>query len=124
MGVCVIYILHLHAQDEHGIRVDLPVRYNCSVGTFRSILECGKWELCPSGTFAEGDIFVAADMYSANIISQAGGALLFVVGLLGWYITFVIMAAEMRLKVNLPVGDLSHFWPATDVPMADAEKQA
>jgi hypothetical protein len=33
------------------------------------------------------------------------------------------MAAEMRLSVKLPVGDLSHFWPRTDVDLADLEKQ-
>jgi hypothetical protein len=41
-----------------------------------------------------------------------------------WYMTFVMMAAEMRLAVNFPVGDLSHFWPKTDVALGDAEKQA
>ena len=56
--------------------------------------------------------------------TQTGGALLFIVGLLGWYMTFVMMAAEMRLAINLPVGDLSHFWPKTDVDLAAAEKQA
>lgn len=55
---------------------------------------------------------------------QAGGALLFIVAILGWYMTFVIMAAEMRLGVNFPVGDLSHFWPNTDVTLSEAEKQA
>jgi len=55
---------------------------------------------------------------------QAGGALLFIVAALGWYMTFVIMAAEMRLGINFPVGDLSHFWPKTDLSMAEAEKQA
>ena len=55
---------------------------------------------------------------------QAGGALLFVVAMLGWYITFVIMAAEMRLGINFPVGDLSHFWPSTDVELTEIEKQA
>lgn len=34
------------------------------------------------------------------------------------------MAAEMRMNVKLPVGDLSHFWPRTDVGLGDAEKQA
>ena len=29
--------------------------------------------------------------------------------------TFIMMAAEMRLPIKLPVGDLSHFWPSTDV---------
>jgi hypothetical protein len=53
--------------------------------------------------------------------SQAGGAILFVVAMLGWYITFVIMAAEMRLGINFPVGDLSHFWPSTDVELTEIE---
>lgn len=38
--------------------------------------------------------------------------------------TFVMMAAEMRLGINLPVGDLSNFWPNTDVTLGEAEKQA
>jgi hypothetical protein len=59
-----------------------------------------------------------------NIFLQAGGAILFVVAMLGWYITFVIMAAEMRLGINFPVGDLSHFWPSTDVELTEIEKQA
>ena len=36
--------------------------------------------------------------------------------------TFIMMAAEMRLKINLPVGDLSHLWPRTDVEMGRAER--
>lgn len=43
---------------------------------------------------------------------------------LGWYIVFVMMAAEMRLGVNIPVGDLSHLWPRTDITLGEAEKQA
>ncbi len=35
---------------------------------------------------------------------------------------FIIMAGEMRITLNLPVGDLSHFWPKTDVDLAAAEK--
>ncbi len=50
--------------------------------------------------------------------------MLFVVGMLGWYITFVMMAAEMRLTLKLPVGDLSHLWPRSDVDLAELEKQA
>lgn len=49
---------------------------------------------------------------------------MFVVGALGWYMIFVMMAAEMRMAISLPVGDLSHFWPRTDVEMGRAEKQA
>lgn len=31
------------------------------------------------------------------------------------------MAAEMRMTIKLPVGDLSHLWPA-DVELAEMEK--
>jgi len=46
------------------------------------------------------------------------------VAALGWYMCIVMMAAEMRMNVKLPVGDLSHFWPRTDIGLGDAEKQA
>jgi hypothetical protein len=58
------------------------------------------------------------------MIWQAGGAIIFVVGLLAWYMTFVMMAVEMRLTFKLPVGDLSHLWPATDVELGRAEKES
>ncbi|KAK3331283.1 GPR1/FUN34/yaaH family-domain-containing protein [Apodospora peruviana] len=57
----------------------------------------------------------------ALIFLLGGGALLFVVAMLGWYMCFIIMAGEMRITLNLPVGDLSHFWPRTDVELAAAE---
>lgn len=53
---------------------------------------------------------------------QAGAALLFIVAILGWYITFVIMAAEMGFPFNLPVGDLSHYWPKPKVADVEAGK--
>jgi hypothetical protein len=46
----------------------------------------------------------------------------FVTAVLGYYITVVMIAAEMRMTVNLPVGDLSHFWPNPDAELADLEK--
>ncbi|KAK3695665.1 GPR1/FUN34/yaaH family-domain-containing protein [Podospora appendiculata] len=61
------------------------------------------------------------DMVAAGHLQTAGGAMLFVVALLGWYATFIIMAGEMRLPVNLPVGDLTHFWPRSDVELAATE---
>ncbi|KEF62453.1 uncharacterized protein A1O9_00425 [Exophiala aquamarina CBS 119918] len=64
------------------------------------------------------------DYDQAQRLQKAGGALLFIVGCLGWYMTFVMMAAEMRLAITLPVGDLSHFWPRTDVEMGKAEKES
>ncbi|KAK5089407.1 hypothetical protein LTR70_006699 [Exophiala xenobiotica] len=65
----------------------------------------------------------SGDYVTVGQLQKAGGALLFIVGLLGWYMTFVMMAAEMRLAIKLPVGDLSHFWPRTDVEMATAAKE-
>jgi len=52
---------------------------------------------------------------------KAGGALTFVVAILGWYMTVVMMCAELRITVKLPVGDLSHFWPASET-LAQMEK--
>lgn len=36
-----------------------------------------------------------------------------------------MMAAEMRLGINIPIGDLSHFWKDTKAAQAtqDIEKQ-
>ena len=65
---------------------------------------------------------VGETLYQALTAWQAGGGILFVVGFLAWYLLFVMMAAEMRLPINLPVGDLSHFWPKTDVEMGDVER--
>jgi len=59
---------------------------------------------------------------AAGKLQKGGGALLFVVALLGWYMCFIIMAGEMRITLNLPVGDLSHFWPKTDVDLAAQER--
>ncbi len=38
--------------------------------------------------------------------------------------TFAMMAAEMRMAISIPVGDLSHFWPNTDLEMGKAERKA
>lgn len=42
---------------------------------------------------------------------------------LGWYMLFVIMAAEMRWRVCPPVGDLSKYWSSTDVEIAAMENE-
>jgi uncharacterized protein len=57
------------------------------------------------------------------LASKAGGALLFIVAALGWYMCFIIMAAEMRITLKLPVGDLSHLWPKTDTELATTEQR-
>jgi hypothetical protein len=36
---------------------------------------------------------------------------------------FVIMAAEMRWTVRLPVGDLSGYWRSADVELATMENE-
>jgi len=48
----------------------------------------------------------------------------FVVALLGWYVTIVMIAAELRISVKLPVGDLSHLWPDTDKSLAQMERES
>ncbi|KAF2972022.1 hypothetical protein GQX73_g1508 [Xylaria multiplex] len=66
----------------------------------------------------------AGDFETAGNLQTAGGALLFVVAALGWYMTFIIMAGEMRITLSLPVGDLSRFWPQTNVDLATAAASA
>jgi hypothetical protein len=36
--------------------------------------------------------------------------MIFVTGILSWYMTVVMMSAEMQFPIRLPVGDLSHYW--------------
>ncbi|KAI0965287.1 GPR1/FUN34/yaaH family-domain-containing protein [Xylaria arbuscula] len=55
------------------------------------------------------------DYAGAMVCQKAGASLLFVDGVLGWYACFSMMAAEMRMPLKLPFGDLSHFWPNTNV---------
>ncbi|KAI2608122.1 GPR1/FUN34/yaaH family-domain-containing protein [Hypoxylon fragiforme] len=62
----------------------------------------------------------AGDFEAAIHLQKAGGALLFVVASLGWYMCVIIMAGEMRITLNLPLGDLTRFWPNTDVDLAAA----
>jgi len=47
----------------------------------------------------------------------------FVVALLGWYMTVVMMCAELHVTTKLPVGDLSHYWPGTNETLAEMEKR-
>ncbi|KAK0099401.1 hypothetical protein ONS96_008428 [Cadophora gregata f. sp. sojae] len=54
-------------------------------------------------------------------LQKTGGAIFFILAVLGYYITVVMIAAEMRITVQLPVGDLSHYWPKSD-DLADMEK--
>ncbi|KAJ4415614.1 hypothetical protein N0V82_007248 [Gnomoniopsis sp. IMI 355080] len=59
------------------------------------------------------------DFDTAMNLQKAGGALIFAVAILGWYSCFIIMAAEMRVPINLPMGDLSRFWPSSNVELSD-----
>ncbi|KAF7190754.1 Protein alcS [Pseudocercospora fuligena] len=67
----------------------------------------------------------SGDYVMAGQLQKAGGALLFVVSVLGWWIVVAMMAAEMQLGVNIPVGDLSCYWPDAKRAKAveDVEKQ-
>ncbi|KAI1610139.1 GPR1/FUN34/yaaH family-domain-containing protein [Exophiala viscosa] len=47
---------------------------------------------------------------TAKILQKAGGGMILVTGFLSWYMTVVMMAAEMQFPIRLPVGDLNHFW--------------
>ena len=64
-----------------------------------------------------------ANFGKAMKLQKAGGALNFVVAILGWYMLIVIMMAEMRWTVNLPVGDLTHYWQKTDIEIAAMENE-
>ena len=55
-------------------------------------------------------------------MNEAGGAVFFVLAILGYYMTVVMIAAEMRITIKLPVGDLSHFWLNSEAELADLEK--
>ncbi|KAK3290323.1 uncharacterized protein B0H64DRAFT_421159 [Chaetomium fimeti] len=70
-----------------------------------------------------GDYDGAGQLQKVSVTYHGGGALLFIVAALGWYMCFIIMAGEMRIPLNLPVGDLSHLWPKTDVDLAATERR-
>ncbi|KAH8805265.1 GPR1/FUN34/yaaH family-domain-containing protein [Xylogone sp. PMI_703] len=54
---------------------------------------------------------VSTGHYSqASHLQKAGGSTFFILSILGWYMTFAMIAAEMRM-FSVPVGDLSHLWP-------------
>ncbi|PMD57430.1 uncharacterized protein K444DRAFT_615882 [Hyaloscypha bicolor E] len=59
------------------------------------------------------------DYDMAMKLQKTGGATFFILAILGWYITVVMMAAEMRMTISLPVGDLSHLWPMHPGDLAD-----
>jgi uncharacterized protein len=50
--------------------------------------------------------------------------MLFVVALLGWYITVTMMCAELGIRTKLPVGDLSRLWPSSpEETLAERERK-
>jgi len=88
------------------------LRTNVVFASIFALVTVGVWVL--AGAYFKVS---QGDFSTAGNLQKGGAALLFVVGLLGWYMTVVIMSAEMRMGFNLPVGDLSHLWPRTDVEM-------
>ncbi|EPE06961.1 plasma membrane protein [Ophiostoma piceae UAMH 11346] len=63
------------------------------------------------------------DFETAARLQKAAGALLFSAAVFGWYITTIIIAGEMRFPLPLPVGDLSHLWPDTNLELADEKRE-
>ncbi|KAI0158044.1 GPR1/FUN34/yaaH family-domain-containing protein [Hypoxylon sp. FL1284] len=77
--------------------------------------------LVTTAAFILSDVYfklAAGETERAGQEQKAAGALLFVVSALGWYMCFIQMAGEMRITLKLPLGDLSRFWPNTDVDLA------
>lgn len=92
------------------------IRINMVLSGIFGLVTIGVWVL--SGAYwAVSD----GDFEKGLRLQKAGGALLFVVGLLGWYMLVVIMAAEMRWTVCPPVGDLSKYWKSTDISLGQME---
>ncbi|KAJ3579344.1 hypothetical protein NPX13_g1223 [Xylaria arbuscula] len=73
------------------------------------IVSIGAWLLSTAYFKVSNGDYAGAMMYQ-----KAGASLLFVDGILGWYACFGMMAAEMRLPLNLPFGDLSRFWSSNN----------
>ncbi|KAI1357244.1 GPR1/FUN34/yaaH family-domain-containing protein [Xylaria arbuscula] len=73
------------------------------------IVSIGAWLLSTAYFKVSNGDYAGAMMYQ-----KAGASLLFVDGILGWYTCFGMMAAEMRLPLNLPFGDLSRFWSSNN----------
>lgn len=96
------------------------IRINAVFAGIFGFVTVGSWVL--SGAYWK---LSRHEFDAALKLQKAGGALLFIVAMLGWYMLVVIMAAEMRWTLSLPVGDLSHYWKTTDVELAamDNEKK-
>jgi len=95
------------------------LKTNCVFAGIFGLVTIGAWLL--AGAYWK---VASGDYAMAGRLQKSGGACMFVVGILGWYMTFVMMAAEMRVTTRLPVGDLSHLWPASDNAISDVEKNA
>ncbi|KAF2005812.1 plasma membrane ammonium transporter [Amniculicola lignicola CBS 123094] len=94
------------------------IRINAVFAGIFGFVTLGSWVL--SGAYWK----VSTGHYKeAERLQKAGGALLFIVAMLGWYMIFVMMAVEMRWTISLPVGDLSHYWRKTDVELATMEAE-
>ncbi|KAF7133982.1 hypothetical protein CNMCM5793_005508 [Aspergillus hiratsukae] len=59
----------------------------------------------------------------AGHLQKAGGAILFAVGLAGWYMTVVIMCVETGWPIP-PVGDLSKYWAKGNASQANGADSA
>ncbi|KAL6157559.1 hypothetical protein ACJQWK_06327 [Exserohilum turcicum] len=57
------------------------------------------------------------------MLQKMGGAILFVIAVLGWYILVAIMLVEMGWSITLPLGDLSRYWEKRDVELGAVETE-
>ncbi|RMZ77575.1 hypothetical protein DV737_g4260, partial [Chaetothyriales sp. CBS 132003] len=83
----------------------LSIKTNLVFALIFLLVTMGAWVL--SGAYWK---LSTGDYGAAGHLQKAGGALIFAAGALGWYMTIVMMAAEMQYSISLPVGDLSRYW--------------
>ncbi|KAI0144535.1 GPR1/FUN34/yaaH family-domain-containing protein [Xylariaceae sp. FL1272] len=89
------------------------LKINTVLATIFALTATATWIL--AGAYFKLSV---GEFETAGKLQKAGGGIIFAVAMLGWYMTFIIMAGEMRFTFSLPVGDLSHLWPRTDVELA------
>lgn len=126
LGLRFLDLPHLRPQDQRPFRRDLLPRCRRRLDARRCLLQHRNWRLhdCWKLPNCESKSSIL-HIKTVLIVPQAAGALLFVVSILGWWIVVAMMAAEMRIGINIPIGDLSHFWADTKAAEAvhDVEKQ-
>ncbi|KEF58092.1 uncharacterized protein A1O9_06015 [Exophiala aquamarina CBS 119918] len=97
----------------------LSVKTNLVFMSIFLFVTAGAWIL--SGAYWK---LSTGDYSGAETLQKAGGAIIFVAGVLAWYMTVAMMSAEMQFSVCLPVGDLGRFWTKSGTETRSAEDEA